>query len=116
MQLAGFYAVYGMHVKKRRSFKYPKTCLQPVFLSRNQPARLFVSKGIVLRLRIDREKCVSSGNCVVAAPTVFLLDAEQKARLVDPESVDDDTLYLAAEMCPTEAIVLEDENGEQLYP
>ena len=69
-----------------------------------------------MRLRIDREKCVSSGNCVVTAPTVFLLESEQKARLVDPESVDDDILFLAAEMCPTEAIVIEDDNGEQLYP
>jgi len=69
-----------------------------------------------VRIRIDREKCVSSGNCVVTAPTAFLLDSEQKARLVDPDSVDDDTLILAAEMCPTEAIVLESDNGEQLYP
>jgi ferredoxin len=69
-----------------------------------------------VRIRIDREKCVSSGNCVVTAPTSFLLDSEQKARLVDPESVDDDTLILAAEMCPTEAIVLESDDGEQLYP
>lgn len=69
-----------------------------------------------MRIRIDREKCVSSGNCVVTAPTAFLLDPEQKARLIDPDSVDDDVLFLAAEMCPTEAIVLEDDEGEQLYP
>lgn len=69
-----------------------------------------------MRIRIDREKCVSSGNCVVTAPTAFLLDSEQKARLIDPESVDEETLYLAAEMCPTEAIVLETDEGEQLYP
>jgi ferredoxin len=69
-----------------------------------------------MRIRIDREKCVSSGNCVVAAPTVFLLDGERKARLIDPETVDEDTLYLAAEMCPTEAIVIETDEGEQLYP
>ena len=69
-----------------------------------------------MRIRIDREKCVSSGNCVVTAPTAFLLDSEQKARLIEPDSVDDDTLMLAAEMCPTEAIVLESNEGEQLYP
>lgn len=69
-----------------------------------------------MRVRIDREKCVSAGNCVVTAPTVFVLDEDEKATLIDPSTVDEETLRLAAEMCPTEAIVLEDENGEQIYP
>lgn len=72
--------------------------------------------GGVMRVRIDREKCVSAGNCVVTAPTVFVLDEDEKATLIDPGTVDEETLRLAAEMCPTEAIVLEDENGEQIYP
>ncbi len=69
-----------------------------------------------MRVRIDREKCVSAGNCVVTAPTAFLLDSENKVRLIDAGSVDDDVLFLAAEMCPTEAIVLESDDGEQIYP
>ena len=69
-----------------------------------------------MRIRIDREKCISAGNCVVTAPTVFILDDEEKATLIDPDTVDEDTLWLAAELCPTEAIVLESDEGEQLYP
>lgn len=69
-----------------------------------------------MRLWIDREKCVSAGNCVVTAPTVFMLDDDQKALLLDADSVDDDVLWVAVEMCPTEAIVLESDEGEQLYP
>lgn len=69
-----------------------------------------------MRIRIDREKCVSAGNCVVTAPTAFMLDDDQKARPVDPASVDEDSLWLAAEMCPTEAIILESDDREQLYP
>ena len=69
-----------------------------------------------MRIRIDREKCVSAGNCVITAPTVFRLDDEEKATLIAPASVDDDTLWLAAELCPTEAIIIEDDEGEQLYP
>jgi len=77
-----------------------------------------------MRVRIDREKCVSAGNCVVTAPTVFILDDEEKAMLlgapgthgVGPESVDEETLRVAAELCPTEAIVLETDDGEQIYP
>ncbi|HUG14275.1 MAG TPA: ferredoxin [Thermomicrobiales bacterium] len=67
-------------------------------------------------MRIDREKCVSAENCVVSAPTVFILDTDGKARLLSPDTVSEDTLWLAAEMCPTEAIVLENDDGEQLYP
>lgn len=69
-----------------------------------------------MRIRIDREKCVSAGNCVVTAPTVFRLDDEEKAALLDATSVDEDTLWLAAELCPTEAIIIESDDGEQLYP
>lgn len=69
-----------------------------------------------MRIRIDREKCVSAGNCVVTAPTVFILDEDEKATLLDPNSVDEETIRLAAELCPTEAIVLEDDEGEQIYP
>lgn len=69
-----------------------------------------------MRIRIDREKCISAGNCVVTAPTVFILDDEEKATLIDPATVDEETLWLAAELCPTEAIVLESDEGEQLYP
>lgn len=77
-----------------------------------------------MRVRIDREKCVSAGNCVVTAPTVFILDDEDKAALLGTpgaavaglESVDEDTLRVAAELCPTEAIVLETDDGEQIYP
>jgi ferredoxin len=69
-----------------------------------------------MRIRIDREKCVSAENCVVTAPTVFILDDDGKARLVDPTTVAEETLWLVAELCPTEAIVLESDDGEQLYP
>ncbi len=69
-----------------------------------------------VRIRVDREKCVSAGNCVVTAPTVFILDEEEKATLLDVKSVDEETLRIAAELCPTEAIVLESDEGDQIYP
>jgi ferredoxin len=68
-----------------------------------------------MRVRVDREKCVGAENCIVTAPTVFAMD-DGKARLVDPRTVDDDTLLLVAELCPTEAIVIENDEGEQIYP
>jgi len=56
------------------------------------------------------------GNCEALAPDVFKLDEENKAVVFGPSSVDDNTLLEAAESCPENAIVLEDDEGNQLYP
>ena len=69
-----------------------------------------------MRIRIDRERCVGAANCLISAPTVFMLNADQKAVVLNPDTVDDDQLWIAAELCPTEAIVLESDDGERLYP
>jgi len=69
-----------------------------------------------LEVRVDRELCIGAGNCVAAAPTVFRLDKSNKAVILKPESVDDDTLMNAAESCPVDAIIIEDDKGNQLYP
>jgi ferredoxin len=36
--------------------------------------------------------------------------------VLDPSSVDEDTLMEAAKNCPENAIMLEDDEGNQLYP
>jgi len=69
-----------------------------------------------LRVHIDRERCIGSENCVASAPSVFRLDAEGKAVLLDPSTVDVEALLLVAEICPTEAIILEDGAGNQVFP
>ena len=69
-----------------------------------------------MKVRVARNLCIGVGNCVVYAPTVFALDEENKAVLLDPASVDDDTLLAAAESCPENAIIIEDDAGHQLYP
>jgi ferredoxin len=69
-----------------------------------------------MRVRIDREKCIGSENCIASAPTVYQLDERDKAVLIDPDSVDDETLLFSAESCPTEAIILEDDEGRRIYP
>ncbi|TAK33157.1 MAG: ferredoxin [Chloroflexota bacterium] len=69
-----------------------------------------------MKVRVDRELCLSAGNCIAIAPTVFEFDEERKAVVLDPTSVDDDTLLEAAESCPFDAIIVEDEQGRQIYP
>lgn len=69
-----------------------------------------------MKVRIDRELCIGVGNCVAYAPTAFELDHENKAVVLDPSSVDDNTLLEAAKSCPENAIIVEDDEGRQLYP
>ena len=69
-----------------------------------------------MKARVDRDLCIGVGNCVAYAPTVFELDEENKAVVLDTASVDDDTLLEAAKSCPESAILVEDDEGNQLYP
>ena len=69
-----------------------------------------------MKVRVERELCIGAGNCVALAPTVFEFDEENKATVLDPSSVDDDTLLEAAESCPENAIIVEDDEGHLLYP
>jgi len=69
-----------------------------------------------LTIIVDRAACIGSADCVAVAPTVFRLDERSRVVLLDPRSVDRGTIRRAAERCPTDAIILEDANGEQIYP
>jgi ferredoxin len=70
-----------------------------------------------MKVSVDRELCIGAGNCVAIAPSVFQMDAENIAVVIDEVAAPDELLWQAAEACPTAAITLEDdETGEILYP
>ena len=75
-----------------------------------------VRRGDGLKVKVDRGLCIGVGNCVAFAPTVFQLDDENKAIVLDPASVDQRTLTEAAESCPVKAIIIEDDEGNQIFP
>src|SRR5690349_3162559 len=59
-----------------------------------------------LKVEIDRNVCIGSGDCARLAPTAFALDDEDRAYVLDPESVDAETLRQAERSCPSGAIVV----------
>jgi ferredoxin len=69
-----------------------------------------------MKVKVDRELCIGVGNCVVIAPTVFKLDEENKAVILDLGYISESTILEAAESCPENAIIVEDDEGNQLYP
>jgi ferredoxin len=57
-----------------------------------------------LKVEVDRDLCIGSGDCERRAPTVFTVDDEGLAVVLDPSSVDEETLRSAAASCPSGAI------------
>jgi class 3 adenylate cyclase len=64
----------------------------------------------MLRVRVDRHRCLGAGNCITLAPTAFGWHADDlfKVDVVDPDSVEREQLRIAALSCPTAAIELEE--------
>jgi len=70
----------------------------------------------IAKIYVDRDLCIGAASCVAIAPGVFQLDEENKAYVVSDKGADDETILLAAQSCPTKAIILYDEDGNQIYP
>jgi ferredoxin len=83
------------------------------------------------RIVVDPDLCIGAASCVTIDPASFALNEENKAdvldhsqaeggpkyeRIVEMDEDEKETLILAAESCPTLAIYVFDEAGEQLYP
>ena len=63
-------------------------------------------KGTMMRIEIDRDKCVGSGNCVFWAPATFDLDDDGQSVVVDPSGDTEDRIQMAVEGCPAKAIAI----------
>ncbi len=69
------------------------------------------------KITIDRDLCIGAASCVALAMKTFELDSENKAVVLEGDGDPPDLVKLAAESCPTKAIILfDDETGKQEYP
>lgn len=83
------------------------------------------------RIYVDEDLCIGAASCVTIAPDVFQLNDENKAIVLDPKGEDTeetyerwleldeaeyDNLILSAQSCPTLAVFVYNEKGEQLFP
>lgn len=70
-----------------------------------------------LTVRIDRLLCVGFGDCIDEAPEAFEFDGEGIATFVEAaEATERERLLEACRACPVDALVVLDEEGEQLVP
>lgn len=72
----------------------------------------------ISKIVVDRDLCIAAVSCIAVADTTFELD-ENNVVVVKTDganAADDATLQMAAESCPTKAIILIDNEGKQVFP
>ncbi len=69
-----------------------------------------------IAIDVDRALCYGFGDCVDSLPSVFALDEEDTAVVLDPDAASLDDISEAAQNCPVDAIIITGEDGEQIYP
>jgi ferredoxin len=70
----------------------------------------------ISRVVVDRDACIGAAPCVTIAPGVFQLDEDNKAYVVAQDGADAETILMAAQSCPVQAIIVFDDTGRQIYP
>ena len=69
------------------------------------------------KVEVIRDKCIGAASCVAIAPKVFQLDEKAIAIILSQDGESDDTKLLAAQSCPTAAVIVTDTTtGEQVWP
>lgn len=61
-----------------------------------------------MRIKIDTELCIGDGSCAAIAPKTFKLDLSGKAVVIDEYGDDDETIKMAVESCPVQAIIMDE--------
>jgi ferredoxin len=70
-----------------------------------------------LKITVNKNRCIASGDCVETAPSVFRLDNEGKSEVANENGGSEGTIIAAARSCPVKAItIVNEETGEQLFP
>ncbi len=68
------------------------------------------------KIVVDRELCIGAASCIALAASTFELDSENKAVVKNPQGDSTEDVLAAAVSCPTNAIFLYDQEGNQIHP
>ncbi len=70
-----------------------------------------------LKITVDRNLCIGAATCIAIASKTFLLDGEAKAVILKTaDQEEEQTIIDAAKGCPVAAIIIEDEQGNKIFP
>lgn len=69
------------------------------------------------KVKVIRDACIGAASCIAVSPTFFQLDGENKAVIQEGAMDSEENVLMAAQSCPTKAIVVIDaETGKQVWP
>ncbi|MCL4415226.1 MAG: ferredoxin [Actinobacteria bacterium] len=69
------------------------------------------------KVQVIRHLCIGAATCVAISPSTFQLDNENKAIIEGDSSDTAENILMAAQSCPTKAILVWDsETGQQIWP
>lgn len=69
------------------------------------------------KVQVIRDLCIGAASCLAFSAETFVLDDENKAVIVEESSDTPENILLAAQSCPTKAIIVVDtETGETVWP
>lgn len=68
------------------------------------------------RVKVDKDLCTSIASCVAIATNTFELDQDGFSSVKKQNGDSDELILQAAKNCPTNAILVYDENGKKIWP
>ncbi len=69
------------------------------------------------KVQVIRNLCIGAASCIAVSPAVFQLDGESKAVIQEGATDSEENILMAAQSCPTKAIIVTDtETGKQVWP
>jgi ferredoxin len=69
------------------------------------------------KVQVVRDLCIGAAACVAVSPDTFEMDGENKAIIKEGSQDLPDNIVMAAQSCPTKAIIITDtETGQQVWP
>lgn len=86
----------------------------------NQPNQPAGDKEVQIgkyKVKVIRSACISAGSCIAVSPATFEFDSENKATIIEKSTDTEENILLAAQSCPTKAIVITNaQTGEKVWP
>jgi ferredoxin len=68
------------------------------------------------KVKVIRSLCIGAASCIAVSPSIFELDGENKAVILNGQDTPENIL-MAAQSCPTKAIIVIDtETNTQVWP
>lgn len=69
------------------------------------------------KIKVIRSLCIGAAACVGVSPATFVLDNDKKAVIIEGSTDSPENILMAAQACPTQAIVVIDtQTGKQVWP